>query len=316
MGLNRLSRIKRLSARAGLDSLAAQALISPAAFRNKLSTSGLSFCEVDELYESARDEREAALIYEKCLLARSSPLLKNAVRLGINPPDASLRDYEEQFGHRASSYTLPGSVSSMFSPAAYLSALYRNARGLYPEESPYHIDKRRPDLKGLSLSQSNMNKEVSALSLSNEVLMTLAGESLKLDVTAEGQGSVLEWLSTYRLSGSTPYHHPHARLRQSQIQKDPKFKQLAANPRVTGLFSGATMAGMAFDISPEVYAILTEEVTAGSADELYARNFGTIDPETLITPQSLRRYYGLSDEEVALFSTDYANGEEGAEEYI
>ncbi|PBP80424.1 hypothetical protein CCL16_23755 [Pseudomonas syringae] len=316
MGLNRLSRIKRLSARAGLDSLAAQALISPAAFRNKLSTSGLSFREVDELYESAREEREAALIYEKCLLARSSPLLKNAVRLGINPPDASLRDYEEQFGHRASSYTLPGSVSSMFSPAAYLSALYRNARGLYPEESPYHIDKRRPDLKGLSLSQSNMNKEVSALSLSNEVLMTLAGESLKLDVTAEGQGSVLEWLSTYRLSGSTPYHHPHARLRQSQIQKDPKFKQLAANPRVTGLFSGATMAGMAFDISPEVYAILTEEVTAGSADELYARNFGTIDPETLITPQSLRRYYGLSDEEVALFSTDYANGEEGAEEYI
>ncbi len=316
MGLNRLSRIKRLSARAGLDSLAAQALTSVAAFRQKLSTRELLSSEVDELYEAAREERDAALIYEKCLLARSSPLLKNAVRLGINPPGASLRDYEEQFGNRASAYTSPGSVSSMFSPAAYLTALYRNARGLYPEESPYHIDKRRPDLKGLLLSQSNMSKEVSALSLSNEVLMTLAGESRKLEGGEEDQDSILEWLSTYRLSGSTPYHHPHARLRQSRIQKDPKFKQLAANPRVTGLFSGPTMAGMAFDIPPELYTILTEEVMAGNAEELYVRNFGDIDPEALIAPQSLRRYYGLSDEEVALFSTDYASGEEGGEEYI
>ncbi|WP_226488540.1 neuraminidase-like domain-containing protein [Pseudomonas sp. B20] len=316
MGLNRLSRIKRLSARAGLDSLAAQALTSVAAFRQKLSTRELLSSEVDELYEAAREERDAALIYEKCLLARSSPLLKNAVRLGINPPDESLRDYEEQFGNRASAYTSPGSVSSMFSPAAYLTALYRNARGLYPEESPYHIDKRRPDLKGLLLSQSNMSKEVSALSLSNEVLMTLAGESRKLEGGEEDQDSILEWLSTYRLSGSTPYHHPHARLRQSRIQKDPKFKQLAANPRVTGLFSGTTMAAMAFDIPPELYTILTEEVMAGNAEELYVRNFGDIDPEALIAPQSLRRYYGLSDEEVALFLTDYASGEEGGEEYI
>ncbi|WP_445380551.1 Tc toxin subunit A, partial [Pseudomonas syringae] len=215
MGLNRLSRIKRLSARAGLDSLAAQALISPAAFRQKLSTRELLSSEVDELYEAAREELDAALIYEKCLLARSSPLLKNAVRLGINPPGESLRDYEEQFGNRASAYTSPGSVSSMFSPAAYLTALYRNARGLYPEESPYHIDKRRPDLKGLSLSQSNMNNEVSALSLSNEVLMTLAGKEMAVD----DQNAVLEALAEFRLSGSTPYHHPHARLRQSQIQK-------------------------------------------------------------------------------------------------
>ncbi|KPY68982.1 Insecticidal toxin complex protein TcdA1 [Pseudomonas syringae pv. syringae] len=297
MGLNRMSQIKRLSARAGLDSLAAQALTSVAAFRQKLSTRKLLFSEVDELYEAAREEREAALIYEKCLLARSSPLLKNAVRLGINPPGESLRDYEEQFGNRASAYTSPGSVSSMFSPAAYLTALYRNARGLYPEESPYHIDKRRPDLKGLLLSQSNMSKEVSALSLSNEVLMTLAGKEMAVD----DQNAVLEALAEFRLSASTPYHHPHARLRQSRIQKDPKFKQLAANPRVTGLFSGATMAAMAFDIPPELYRILTEEITEENAEALYISNFGDLPAEYLMSSQGLRSYYGLSDEEVALF---------------
>ncbi|QQQ49745.1 hypothetical protein JJQ97_20755 [Pseudomonas syringae] len=297
MGLNRLSKIKRLSARAGLDSLAAQALTSVAAFRQKLSTRELLSSEVDELYEAAREERDAALIYEKCLLARSSPLLKNAVRLGINPPGESLRDYEEQFGNRASAYTSPGSVSSMFSPAAYLTALYRNARGLYPEESPYHIDKRRPDLKGLLLSQSNMSKEVSALSLSNEVLMTLAGKEMAVD----DQNAVLEALAGFRLSASTPYHHPHARLRQSRIQKDPKFKQLAANPRVTGLFSGATMAAMAFDIPPELYRILTEEITEENAEALYVSNFGDLPAEYLMSSQGLRSYYGLSDEEVALF---------------
>ncbi|MGN9494412.1 neuraminidase-like domain-containing protein [Pseudomonas syringae pv. aptata] len=315
MGLNRLSKIKRLSARAGLDSLAAQALTSVAAFRQKLSTRKLLFSEVDELYEAAREEREAALIYEKCLLARSSPLLKNAVRLGINPPGESLRDYEEQFGNRASAYTSPGSVSSMFSPAAYLTALYRNARGLYPEESPYHIDKRRPDLKGLLLSQSNMSKEVSALSLSNEVLMTLAGKEMAVD----DQNAVLEALAEFRLSASTPYHHPHARLRQSRIQKDPKFKQLAANPRVTGLFSGATMAGMAFDMPPELYTILTEEVTSENAAALYAKNFGDLPEEYLLNPQSLRRYYGLSDEEVTLFTTIDWEGEQdggGEGEYV
>lgn len=297
MGLNRLSKIKRLSARAGLDSLAAQALTSVAAFRQKLSTRELLSSEVDELYEAAREERDAALIYEKCLLARSSPLLKNAVRLGINPPGESLRDYEEQFGNRASAYTSPGSVSSMFSPAAYLTALYRNARGLYPEESPYQIDKRRPDLKGLLLSQSNMSKEVSALSLSNEVLMTLAGKEMADD----DQNAVLEALAEFRLSASTPYHHPHARLRQSRIQKDPKFKQLAANPRVTGLFSGATMAAMAFDIAPELYRILTEEITEENAEALYVSNFGDLPAEYLMSSQGLRSYYGLSDEEVALF---------------
>ncbi|KFF81761.1 neuraminidase-like domain-containing protein [Pseudomonas syringae] len=311
MGLNRLSKIKRLSARAGLDSLAAQALTSVAAFRQKLSTRKLLFSEVDELYEAAREEREAALIYEKCLLARSSPLLKNAVRLGINPPGESLRDYEEQFGNRASAYTSLGSVSSMFSPAAYLTALYRNARGLYPEESPYHIDKRRPDLKGLLLSQSNMSKEVSALSLSNEVLMTLAGKEMAVD----DQNAVLEALAEFRLSASTPYHHPHARLRQSRIQKDPKFKQLAANPRVTGLFSGATMAGMAFDMPPELYTILTEEVTSENAAALYAKNFGDLPEEYLLNPQSLRRYYGLSDEEVTLFTTiDWEGEQDGGRE--
>lgn len=57
----------------------------------------------------------------------------------------------------------------MFSPAAYLTELYREGRALHDENSIYHLDKRRPDLAQLVLSQENMDKEISTLSLSNQI---------------------------------------------------------------------------------------------------------------------------------------------------
>ncbi|HGJ5876412.1 MAG TPA: Tc toxin subunit A [Arsenophonus sp.] len=50
-----------------------------------------------------------------------------------------------------------GNIASMFSPAAYLVKLYREAHKLHAENSPYFIDNRRPDLADLILSQENMD---------------------------------------------------------------------------------------------------------------------------------------------------------------
>ncbi|WP_426158928.1 neuraminidase-like domain-containing protein [Pseudomonas sp. TSRC2-2] len=306
MSLNTVTRVKLLSQRAELETLVEHTQDSPEAFRQQFSNELLS-SEADELYQAAWDARDTAIVHEKCLLTRSSPLLQNAVALGVKTPQGALRDYEDQFGSRASRYTSPGSVSSMFSPAAYLTTLYRNARRLYPDQSPYHIDFRRPDLKELALSQHNMNKVVPALSLSNEVLMAHTREALSLD----SDGAVLDHLSTWRLSGGTPYHHAYSRLRQCRTLKDAKFEQMSANPQVAGLFSGPSSVGMEFDISPELYAILTEEVTEENAEALYAKNFGDQSPELLLEPERLRRFYGLSDDEVRLFldtaSSDYVN---------
>lgn len=306
MSLDTVTRIKLLSQRAKLESLVEHTQDSPETFRQQFSNELLS-SEADELYQAAWDARDAALVHEKCLLTRSSPLLQNAVALGVQSSQGALRDYEDQFGNRASRYTSPGSVSSMFSPAAYLTTLYRNARKLYPDQSPYHIDFRRPDLRELALSQHNMNKEVPALSLSNEVLMAHTREALSV----ESDSAVLDHLSTWRLNSGTPYHHAYSRLRQCRTLKDEKFVHLNANPQVAGLFSGPSSVGMAFDISPELYAILTEEVTEENAQELYAKSFGDQSPEVLLEPESLRRFYGLSDDEVRLFLTtagsDYIN---------
>lgn len=59
----------------------------------------------------------------------------------------------------------------MFSPAAYLTELYREARNIEPKNPEYHLDTRRPDLANLALTQDNLDSEISTLSLSNELLL-------------------------------------------------------------------------------------------------------------------------------------------------
>ncbi|MCU6356722.1 Tc toxin subunit A, partial [Morganella morganii] len=69
------------------------------------------------------------------------------------------------------------------SPAGYLTELYREARGLHQTDSVNNLDQRRPDLAKLVLSQENLDKEISTLSLANEqletALMAQAGQTDK-----------------------------------------------------------------------------------------------------------------------------------------
>lgn len=74
-------------------------------------------------------------------------------------------------------YANPSSLQSNQSLAAYLRYLYRIATGLdqeigilCPEDSPYALVNRRPDLADLVLNQANLKKEVPTIQLVNEVL--------------------------------------------------------------------------------------------------------------------------------------------------
>ena len=75
-------------------------------------------------------------------------------------------------------FAKPGSLQSNQSPGAYLRYLYRIATGLdteigikcAPDDSPYAIANRRPDLADLVLNEANLKKEVPTLDLVNEVL--------------------------------------------------------------------------------------------------------------------------------------------------
>ncbi|WP_051690920.1 neuraminidase-like domain-containing protein [Photorhabdus australis] len=271
----------------------------------------LSWSETRNLYRHAQQAQKDNRLYEARIIKRANPQLQNAVHLGITVPHAELRSYNNEFGDRANQYTAPGAVSSMFSPAAYLTELYREARNLHTSDSIYCLDNRRPDLKSLVLSQQNMNTELSTLSLSNELLL----EGIKAQSKLDSYAKVMEMLSTFRPSGATPYHDAYENVRKVIQLQDPGLEQLRASPALAGLMSQASLLGINASISPELFKILTEEITETNAKELYEKNFGKIEPASLAMPEYLRSYYNLSDEELSQFIGKAYYFDENKQEY-
>ncbi|MCC8456600.1 neuraminidase-like domain-containing protein [Photorhabdus aegyptia] len=277
-------------------------------FRQQVSEH-LSWSETHDLYHDAQQAQKDNRLYEARILKRANPQLQNAVHLAILAPNAELIGYNNQFSGRASQYVAPGTVSSMFSPAAYLTELYREARNLHASDSVYYLDTRRPDLKSMALSQQNMDTELSTLSLSNELLL----ESIKTESKLENYTKVMGMLSTFRPSGATPYHDAYENVRKVIQLQDPGLEQLNASPAIAGLMHQASLLGINASISPELFNILTEEITEGNAEELYKKNFGNIEPASLAMPEYLKRYYNLSDEELSQFIGKASNF--GQQEY-
>lgn len=201
--------------------------------------------------------------------------------------------YDDIIVPRADEFAAPGAVSSMFSPAGYLTELYREARGLHQKDSPRNLDKRRPDLATLALSQSNLDDEVSTLALSNEQLETaLMAQADQIDKI-----KYYETLATSRRSGVTPYNAPFEGIREALIQQD---FILPDNVLTKGAESAAQMALYA-GISPELYAILTEKTEGLSeteTDALLKNNFPGINTDSLMDLNALANYYGLPRDEI------------------
>lgn len=163
-----ISKVKK----AGFESLAAMAELSTAELQSALEADApIDDVQVEVLHADASDARDNALIMEKKVLTHASPLLPTVIQ---QTPDPHTSNYLDLFGNRAIRYASPSDVASKFSPAAYLVQLYHHAQSLYPKESAWHIDTRRPDLKTLVLSQTNLDTPVSALSLSNDILLEKA----------------------------------------------------------------------------------------------------------------------------------------------
>uniref|UniRef100_UPI0036D93A43 Tc toxin subunit A-related protein n=1 Tax=Photorhabdus sp. RM322S TaxID=3342825 RepID=UPI0036D93A43 len=249
--------------------------------------------------EITQQEQKANRLHEASILKRANPQLQNAVHLAITEPHADQQGYNSKFGGRANQYVAPGAVSSMFSPAAYLTELYRQARGLHADNSDYHLDKRRPDLKLLTLSQQNMDDEVSTLSLSNKVLL----EGIKTLTGLEGHTNVMKTLSTFRTSGSMPYHDAYENVRKIIQLQAPVFEQFNESPKIADLMYQTSLLGINAFISPELFNILVEKITDDEEEikRLYGKNFGDIEPALMATPEKLKSYYNLTDEELSQF---------------
>ncbi|MCP9266966.1 neuraminidase-like domain-containing protein [Xenorhabdus sp. XENO-1] len=256
----------------------------------------LSWGESHYLYREAVEQKKHNRLLEARVFTRANPQLSGAIRRGIERDSAS-RSYDEMFGSRSSSFVNPGSVASMFSPAGYLTELYREAKDLHFASSAYNLNVRRLDLATLTLSQQNMDEEISTLTLSNELLMAHVEKQ-----TGQSGDSLLEMFSTERRAVGTPYHQPYESLRHAILAQDPGLEALSRNPDVMNRADTSSLLAIAVNISPELCHILTEEVTTENAEALFEQNFaeGT-EPEMFSSVNSIARYYNLTTEEVSQY---------------
>ncbi len=263
--------------------------LSLAEIRN---TGQLSRDDARLLYRAAQKEKQNNLLYTARALTRANPLLRNEMGRA-RYHGATPYGYDDIIVPRADEFAAPGAVSSMFSPAGYLTELYREARELHPEDSDHNLDKRRPDLAKLVLSQDNLDNETSALSLANAqletALMTKAGQTDK--------STYYDALAKSCNSGVTPYNLPFEGMHNALAQRNFVLPDNILSTPAKFAILTAYDAG----ISPKLYAILTEDTESLTGTDLkksLKNNFPTIKLRKLMAPDALANYYELPADDI------------------
>ncbi|WP_343103289.1 neuraminidase-like domain-containing protein [Morganella morganii] len=290
----------------------------------------LSYAEIYEKYHDIISDDEARILFQQAqiqnkknrftdaeIVAHSNPQIKNIPHLytGQSP---ELRYGNDFIPDRISEYAEPGMVSSMFSPAAYLTELYREARELHKQESKYHLDKRRPDLKALSLSQENLNDEISTLELSNDVLFTA------LKGTGDEQ-SVLQRLSEKCQSIALPYHEPFQIIKKvSELKKIfpivNKYPSIINNKKTDKTWIKTIDCGF----SPALLAMLKEiytNIKSAKGDKLdkLIKKYITDDLSYLYSLKNVMNYFDLTSKKFSILTEFFEikddPNQENTEEY-
>lgn len=140
-----------------------------------------------DIYRQAREHAETLKSLFRCWQLRQEPVIGGLKKLAASPSPllkgTLMRDLggDGDFSDlmaRSAEYADAASIQSLFSPGRYAVALYKVARLLHEDSSVFNIDKRRPDLQNLILSETTMNQEITSLDLLLEVLQGNDGDIL------------------------------------------------------------------------------------------------------------------------------------------
>lgn len=271
----------------------------------------LSYAEIYEKYHDIISDDEARILFQQAqkqkkknrftdakIAAHNNPQIKNIPYLYSG--QSSGLSYENDFiPDRISEHAEPGMVSSMFSPAAYLTELYREARKLHKSDSDYYLDKRRPDLKDLSLSQESLDDEISTLELSNEVLFTALKEG-------GDEQSVLKFLSEKYQSINLPYHEPFQIIKKVSELKEifpivNKYPLVINNQKTDKVWLKTIYCNLSptlLDMLKDIY-ININSVQDGELDELIEK-YITDDFSRLNSLKDVMNYFELTNKEFSI----------------
>lgn len=251
--------------------------------------------EIVNLYQIAQEKYNENRLFESQLLARINPQTSALRSLKVKPI-AEKHSYIDMFPERSNYFVREGSVSSSFSPAAYLTELYREALPIHDKQSVYNLGNRRPDISNILLSQDNMDTETSTLTYANEILVSAISS-----IMVEPPDKIEEKLSSCRQGGDLPYHHAYNTVRLGIFQQDPHLKTITSLPIFNQLLTAQKLTALSLNLPPESFAILTENLTEDEEkiNELYDKNFGEISESDLSSITQLSRYYQVSTDEIA-----------------
>ncbi|MGE4776044.1 Tc toxin subunit A [Yersinia enterocolitica] len=141
------------------------------------------------LYQWAKNAANNQRAEKRAQQLRNDPVLQGMTKLNTQTEAKPLRTSarslaDNNIPERAEKYVLPSSIQSMFSPGRYLCELYEVAQELHATDNSLHIDKRRPDLQTLVLSNETTQQEVSTL----DILLKTLQEKINLDQLAAATG--------------------------------------------------------------------------------------------------------------------------------
>ena len=235
-----------------------------------------------DFYEQAQDRAASLSRLYAQLCSRSDPAMQAVSRLGVQYDSAWMQrslggtgSYDSWFAPASGTrFAHPDSVGSLFSPASYLTDLYRVAKPLHPPTHGLQLNRRRPDLANLALSEANVHEEVSTLALTLEVL------------EAGVDGDVDELLRTSLYPMNLPYNHASEQILQGMAARksspaelwsvfgdyEDQALQLDSTLASWATRMPAAYARDALGMSPDLLKILTE--ARNTSDSGVAKYFG------------------------------------------
>lgn len=244
-----MTTITKLLKEINLDSLNQVAELPFEQYLILAESHNMAWEDTQSLYNQAMDHQKKS----RSALTHANQQIPKILKLNKSP--ASVSQYDKNFTKINHNYVVESSVASLYSPAAYLAELYRAARKLHKSNSVYSLDKRRPDLKSLTINQENMDKEVSTLSLVKKILWSKIEDKIKVIEDVAPEIALYQYLSTYK-STEAPYHHAYQSICQVLQERNINFHQLLNEPILTDRINKMPL----FTISPGLYSILRQEV--------------------------------------------------------
>lgn len=253
----------------------------------------LAYANICDLYYVAEARNRQNITRERQVITHANPQLLQAVTLEVPPARVPESVYGNDFiPDRSLDFVPEGHAGSMFAPTAYLTELYCEARGLHKSDSPFHIDKRRPDLTNLPLSQSALDTPVPILSLSNKLLQ----QAIQKRKSWTSDQAVFEELANDVTLPTGSFNHAFTGVKASLDTRDVQLNSLLP-PESRPKRNEDTVQMLCTDlgIPPRLYAQLATRLTDDNLASEYEKVFGGIAPESLLNEQVLALRYNLPE---------------------